>query len=288
MSPPASVQRSPIVTRFPLAAGTPIPRNASTHCTFRRRRSAASALILFASPELTSSGPISFIHTCLALILLCPFRSQSPQLYCWTSTLLSCDAYPTKPMGKPAQDPLAKLSEFLAKPKTPPNPNTHRCYPTAHQTAVAVQQLLLADIQNPKTTPTVRAVLVRAWDILEERKRILRGIPSPGQLRPDLDPVQLARAVKRHRKRQPILELRDAAGPCAVQVLPDDEPAEAQPTQQPAVSPELVTKKSDRQTQKVLDETRENPLTIPLVPSRSQPEDEVADRGVKESLSPEG
>ena len=45
--------------------------------------------------------------------------------------------------------------------------------------------------------------LVRAWDILEERKRILRNKPLPGQFRPDLDPVQLARAAKRAKARLP-------------------------------------------------------------------------------------
>lgn len=47
------------------------------------------------------------------------------------------------------------------------------------------------------------ACLIRAWDILEERKRILRGKPLPGQLRPDLDPVQLAKAAKRAKARMP-------------------------------------------------------------------------------------
>lgn len=32
------------------------------------------------------------------------------------------------------------------------------------------------------------AAMVRGWDILEERKRILRNKPLPGHLRPDLQP----------------------------------------------------------------------------------------------------
>ncbi len=40
------------------------------------------------------------------------------------------------------------------------------------------------------------ASMVRGWDILEERKRILRGRPLPGHLRPDL-PASQRRPVKR-------------------------------------------------------------------------------------------
>jgi len=34
-------------------------------------------------------------------------------------------------------------------------------------------------------TPGALAQLARAWDILEERKRILRGRPLPGSLKPE-------------------------------------------------------------------------------------------------------
>lgn len=45
--------------------------------------------------------------------------------------------------------------------------------------------------------------------MLQDTIRVMRGIPSPGQLRPDLDPVQMAKAWKRAKGRQ-ILELEPA------------------------------------------------------------------------------
>jgi hypothetical protein len=58
----------------------------------------------------------------------------------------------------------------------------------------------------------------------------MRGIPSPGQLRPDLDPVQLSRALKRMKSRKPILDIGAGAGG------PSEEPAEtpATPIEKPA------------------------------------------------------
>ena len=51
---------------------------------------------------------------------------------------------------------------------------------------IDVQRILLADIRNPKTMPHIRAQCARAYDVLEERLRILNNKPLPGQLRPDL------------------------------------------------------------------------------------------------------
>jgi hypothetical protein len=74
----------------------------------------------------------------------------------------------------------------------------------AFQEALEIQQLLLNDIRNQAIERSDRAALVRAWVLVEDCKRVLRGIPTPGQLRPDLDPVQLARANKRARSRTSI------------------------------------------------------------------------------------
>jgi hypothetical protein len=52
---------------------------------------------------------------------------------------------------------------------------------------IEMQRLLLQDIRNSKTRPHIRAQCVRAYDILEERLRILNGKPLPGMLRPDGD-----------------------------------------------------------------------------------------------------
>ena len=67
--------------------------------------------------------------------------------------------------------------------------------------AVMLQRLCIDHAQRKKIRPGELAALAKAWDVLEERKRILRGVPLPGQLRPDLDPVQLMKAAKRARTR---------------------------------------------------------------------------------------
>jgi hypothetical protein len=51
---------------------------------------------------------------------------------------------------------------------------------------IEMQQRLLADVRNPTTKPSDRAMCARAYDVLEERLRILANKPLPGQLRPDL------------------------------------------------------------------------------------------------------
>lgn len=68
--------------------------------------------------------------------------------------------------------------------------------PKSYAQAAVMQTVLEADIVNPATKPQIRAACVRAWDILEERKRILRGRPLPGHLRPDL-PASQRKPTKR-------------------------------------------------------------------------------------------
>ena len=97
--------------------------------------------------------------------------------------------------------------------------------------ARAIQALLLQDIANPETKPSVRALLARTWFLGAECLRVLRNIPSPGQLRPDLDPVNLARALKRHRSRGTVLELQSS--------MPTTEPEDrslSEPTTEPTTT----------------------------------------------------
>ena len=75
-------------------------------------------------------------------------------------------------------------------PAIPHTPKGHPRRKQSYAQAVEMQATLQADIQNPITKPQIRAACVRAWDILEERKRILRGRPLPGHLRPDLPAAQ--------------------------------------------------------------------------------------------------
>jgi hypothetical protein len=65
----------------------------------------------------------------------------------------------------------------------------------ARAEVLEIQRILMADIRNLKTPPHIRAACARAWEVLEERLRILNCKPLPGQLRPDLD--------QRKRKRVP-------------------------------------------------------------------------------------
>jgi hypothetical protein len=50
---------------------------------------------------------------------------------------------------------------------------------------IEVQELLLRDIRNEKTCPADRAKCAAVLEKLEDRLRILRGRPLPGQMRPD-------------------------------------------------------------------------------------------------------
>lgn len=49
----------------------------------------------------------------------------------------------------------------------------------SYHVALELQQLLLDDCRSKDTKPAVRAVCARTWEILEERKRVLRQVPMP-------------------------------------------------------------------------------------------------------------
>lgn len=69
------------------------------------------------------------------------------------------------------------------------------------------ERLMMDAIRNcPQTVEALTgfAGLVRSFVALVDCIQRLRGIPTPGQLRPDLDPVQIARMLKRAKARQPI------------------------------------------------------------------------------------
>jgi hypothetical protein len=90
-----------------------------------------------------------------------------------------------------------------------------------------LQRLIYVDCQRESIKPSDLAALARAWAVLQESIRVLRGIPSPGQLRPDLDPVQLKRAMKRARGRQPIeiAQMVNAAAGAAMMDAEEEQPA---------------------------------------------------------------
>jgi len=50
---------------------------------------------------------------------------------------------------------------------------------------VDMQRICYVDSLKPDIKPMERAALARAWTDLEEQKRIIRGKPLPGSLRPE-------------------------------------------------------------------------------------------------------
>ena len=69
-----------------------------------------------------------------------------------------------------------------------PSPKTRPRRAAAYLQALEMQERLRADVLDTRVKAADRAACARAWDILEDRKRILRNRPLPGQLRPDLMP----------------------------------------------------------------------------------------------------
>ena len=80
--------------------------------------------------------------------------------------------------------------------------------------ALELQRILMDRCRNPKLKSSVLAACCRAWCDLEERKRILRGVPLPGMLRPTDDPAQMAKRLRRHATDGPrFIELMNSAAP---------------------------------------------------------------------------
>ena len=96
--------------------------------------------------------------------------------------------------------PLAIASPLPAPHKSP---NSHPKRPKSYTQAALLQDKLADavslcrddmdgcdDREVRARIGSALASMVRGWDILEERKRILRGRPLPGHLRPDLPAAQ--------------------------------------------------------------------------------------------------
>jgi len=101
------------------------------------------------------------------------------------------------------------LASLPAMPSSPTGSKTHPKRPQSYTQAIELQAKLADAVglcredMNGCLDREVRArigsalaSMVRGWDILEERKRILRGRPLPGHLRPDL-PASQRKATKR-------------------------------------------------------------------------------------------
>lgn len=95
--------------------------------------------------------------------------------------------------------------------------------------ALALQQLLIEDAKNPKTTPVARAALARAWSCLQTSIREMRGIPLPGQLQPSL-----GQTMKRARRGpSSTLDLPANGFKEAIAATEQPSPAAAQPPKPP-------------------------------------------------------
>lgn len=66
--------------------------------------------------------------------------------------------------------------------------------PIYHQ-CCQIQKLLMADMQNGVTTPAQRASLAKAWDTIEDRKRILKGKGQPKPVDAEKKPRPMMRSV---------------------------------------------------------------------------------------------
>ncbi len=110
----------------------------------------------------------------------------------------------------------------------PSAPKTRPKRSTAYLEALAMQKSLLEAATDPDVPAGYRAQCARAWECLEERKRILRGKPLPGQLRPDLQP----KASKAFGRPRSISVLKPAQPVLAKPKPIDSATAEPVPTQQ--------------------------------------------------------
>lgn len=61
------------------------------------------------------------------------------------------------------------------------------------QQIIELQASLHRDATQEGTRPDHRAACARAWDVLEDRLRVLDGKPLPGQLRPDIEQARKSR-----------------------------------------------------------------------------------------------
>ena len=117
-----------------------------------------------------------------------------------------------------------------AKNKLPKPPRQRPQLPASNASlttqAIAVERLLVWNMFQKNCSHACLSRLALAWCQVLERIRVLRGVPLPGQLRPDLDPVQLAKALRRQRDRG-IHEL----APMPMTFL-EDAPTEAKPPEQ--------------------------------------------------------
>lgn len=79
------------------------------------------------------------------------------------------------------------MSGHVTSADTPCTVRPEQMRPGRHRAlaqALRMQEVLYDQVLSPKGSAADKASAARAWDALEERKRILRGRPLPGSKRP--------------------------------------------------------------------------------------------------------
>jgi len=66
-------------------------------------------------------------------------------------------------------------------------------YGLAYRQAHEMQQVLYQIVMDDKATPSVKASCARVWTLLQDTRRVIRGKPLPGHLRPELEQKRKAK-----------------------------------------------------------------------------------------------
>ena len=73
--------------------------------------------------------------------------------------------------------------------------------PRPRSQILKMQASLLSGATDAAVPLHIRAAAARAWDVLEERLRIIAGKPLPGNLRPELDQLASLRQSRRNARK---------------------------------------------------------------------------------------
>lgn len=109
--------------------------------------------------------------------------------------------------------------------------------------ARAIQRFIYHRATKSKVSDSALASLARSWCLVQDCIRVMRGIPSPGQLRPDLDPQQMMKAMKRAKARNGVFDIAGAFEQ-PIEEAPSHSKALPQAKEQSAPAPDEIKKES--------------------------------------------
>src|SRR5208283_2297114 len=93
-----------------------------------------------------------------------------------------------------------------------------------------MQQVLRESLLSKDTIPSARAQVARAWDVLEERKRVIRMRPKPKDV--DVSPeIKKKRAIDAQRRRmyEAVESFDPTDGACDPSLVTGSDPTATQP-----------------------------------------------------------